>query len=67
MSVEDPNVIDFVAHDPKGEVVLVMVEGTNGTGAANACSSFRKRSITTLRSQLTASSFDSIRILPASR
>lgn len=33
MSVEDPNVIDFVAHDPSGEVVLVMVEGREWDGS----------------------------------
>ena len=27
MSVDDPHVIDFVAQDPDGTVVLVMVEG----------------------------------------
>jgi|SRR3990172_589452 len=27
MAVDDPNVIDFVARDPSGDVVLVMVEG----------------------------------------
>lgn len=34
MSVEDPSVIDFVAHDPKGEVVLVMVEGREWDGSS---------------------------------
>jgi hypothetical protein len=33
MTVEEPNVIDFVAHDPKGEVVLVMVEGREWDGS----------------------------------
>jgi hypothetical protein len=33
VSVEDPNVIDFVAHDPSGEVVLVMVEGRDWDGS----------------------------------
>lgn len=33
MSVEDRNVIDFVAHDPSGEVVLVMVEGREWDGS----------------------------------
>lgn len=34
MSVEDTDVIDFVAHDPKGEVVLVMVEGREWDGSS---------------------------------
>lgn len=33
MSVENPDVIDFVAHDPGGEVVLVMVEGREWDGS----------------------------------
>jgi hypothetical protein len=33
MTVENPNVIDFVAHEPSGEVVLVMVEGRNWDGS----------------------------------
>jgi hypothetical protein len=33
MSVEDVGVIDFVAHDPGGEVVLVMVEGREWDGS----------------------------------
>ena len=33
MSVEDPKVIDFVAHDPSGEVILVMVEGREWDGS----------------------------------
>ena len=33
MSVEDSNTIDFVAHDPNGEVVLVMVEGREWDGS----------------------------------
>lgn len=33
MSVEDPTVIDFVTHDPSGEVVLVMVEGREWDGS----------------------------------
>jgi hypothetical protein len=27
VSVDNPKVIDFVTHDPSGEVILVMVEG----------------------------------------
>ncbi len=33
MSVDNPSVIDFVAHDPKGTVVLVMVEGREWDGS----------------------------------
>ena len=33
MTVENPNVIDFVVHDPTGEVVLVMVEGRQWDGS----------------------------------
>lgn len=33
MSVEDPNVIDFVVHDPEGEIVLIMVEGREWDGS----------------------------------
>jgi hypothetical protein len=33
VGVEDTNVIDFVAHDPNGEVVLVMVEGRDWDGS----------------------------------
>lgn len=33
MSIEEPDVIDCVAHDPKGEVVLVMVEGREWDGS----------------------------------
>ena len=33
MSVEDPDTIDFLAHDPSGEVVLVMVEGREWDGS----------------------------------
>lgn len=33
MSIEDPNIIDFVAHDPSGQVVLVMVEGREWDGS----------------------------------
>jgi hypothetical protein len=33
MSVEEADVIDFVAHEPSGEVVLVMVEGREWDGS----------------------------------
>jgi hypothetical protein len=33
VSVEDPNVIDFIAYDENGTVVLIMVEGRHWDGS----------------------------------